>query len=590
MNPNETSNKNTLKEIENGKYREQYLIYNRRSTDEPENQKNSIKYQRFENTRYAFRERLPIAQISIEGFCVDGIISEKHSAFKESKDLVMRENGIVQYRIERPKFYKLAQFLSKKYFKGVIILCWDRICRNDSDKAVIGRIMQSGVDFQFVLAKYDKTSSGALHMDIDGMFAVHHSRVTSEKVRLNIYYQREKGMCTYVAPVGYLNTGSMQEKPIDKAKATIIKQMFELYGTGQWALSDIRQWAIAQGFTMPPRRRMRTKVERLQDEEDDVPIDIPKVSHLPTNDVIHKILTNPFYTGKVLGNKGEYIHSNSHQAIISEELFNKVQNLLHGKNVSVHYTHKIPYPLRGMFRCNACKRTYTPYIKKGNVYYGAHCVKGCMNATRSFSTSQIEHLVGNMILELCFTANEMTEIKDRAETDEIKLLEEKREKQAATCERKKKKITEDINYLHHNKLNLLKTGVYTAEGIIEEERKLNDQLLQIQKEEGASGASMTETIQNLIQLSELLKTLHLYYENANPYEKEPIIKTVFSELNIFQSNLKYKCTGGFQALNSRFVSFSGLKAWLSELPYHADEIQQSIEVIQAYINSHPAPT
>ena len=34
-----------LREIESGKYRDFYLIYNRRSTDDPNLQKNSITYQ-----------------------------------------------------------------------------------------------------------------------------------------------------------------------------------------------------------------------------------------------------------------------------------------------------------------------------------------------------------------------------------------------------------------------------------------------------------------------------------------------------------------------------------------------------------------
>ena len=50
-----------IKEIQNGKYREYYLIYNRKSTDEPDNQKNSITYQKLENSRFALREHLSIA-------------------------------------------------------------------------------------------------------------------------------------------------------------------------------------------------------------------------------------------------------------------------------------------------------------------------------------------------------------------------------------------------------------------------------------------------------------------------------------------------------------------------------------------------
>src|ERR1700739_347171 len=194
-----------LEDIESGKYRDCYLIYNRKSTDDTDNQKNSIKYQKSENTRFAFREHLPIAPITLEGFCTDGIISERHSGFKEDLELTFGDGNAVQYRVERPKFYRLAQLLSKSYFKGVIFLCWDRASRNKGDDTILRKLMKAGVDIRFTLAQYDKTSSGALHMDIDGMFAEHHSRVTSEKVRLATKDLRERGVCTYKAPIGYLN-------------------------------------------------------------------------------------------------------------------------------------------------------------------------------------------------------------------------------------------------------------------------------------------------------------------------------------------------------------------------------------------------
>src|SRR5664279_898079 len=135
MKENQHQKPDMFKEIQSGKYRAYYLVYNRKSTDEPENQKNSIKYQKSETTRFGYREHLPIAPITIEGFCANGSISEKHSAFKENSNLILGDNGLVQYRIGRPKFAKLVQFLHRGYFKGVIILCWDRISRNKGDES-----------------------------------------------------------------------------------------------------------------------------------------------------------------------------------------------------------------------------------------------------------------------------------------------------------------------------------------------------------------------------------------------------------------------------------------------------------------------
>src|SRR5579871_2257252 len=258
----EVQNKNEakiLKEIAAGKYRDRFLVYIRKSTDEPDNQKNSIPYQKAEAAKFAEREHLPVAPITLTGFCVDGVISEKHSGFKESDDLTFTKDGLVQYHIDRPKFQKLVQFLSQGRFRGVICLCWDRISRNKGDDTIIRKLMRKGLDARFVYAKYDKSSAGELHMDVDSMFAEHHSRVTSEKVRLATRNLRERGVVTYKAPLGYLNQGSMLHKPIDPDRGPIIKQLFELCATGDWSLADLVRFAGKHGLTTRPVRRRRTQ-------------------------------------------------------------------------------------------------------------------------------------------------------------------------------------------------------------------------------------------------------------------------------------------------------------------------------------------
>ena len=540
-----------LNEILSGKYSEYYLIYNRKSTDDEDNQKNSISYQKTENTRFAFREKLPIALISIQGFCADGIVSEKHSGFKEDNDVIITDEGMVQYRIDRPKFQKMLQFVSQGYFKGVICLCWDRISRNKGDDTLIRKLMRKGVDVRFTYAKYEKTSSGALHMDIDGMFAQHHSRVTSEKVTLTIRNAREKGYCTYKAPLGYLNEGSMESKPLDPFRAPIVKQIFEYYATGDWSLSDLVGYAKEQGFVTTPMRRGRTKAEMLA-EEDEV-FEIEKVSRPMTQNSISRMLTNPFYIGKIRGNDGKYVESNSHEAIIDEDLFNRVQSMLNKKKVSIYYTEKLDLPLRGIVRCEYCDRVYTPYEKKGIQYFNSRCVNGCENTFKNFNFSFIEKKIEELISNLYFTNEEISEMDSRIGTD-IALLEEKRQKNIDRVERQKKKIREDLTYIRSNKLSLLKTGVYSPEALMEEEEKLNIELVVLQNQEQSSDMAMHETMKDIFKLSELLKNIVPYYKFADPREKEKIIRIIFSELHISQNTFNYKCKKGFECFENRFYA------------------------------------
>jgi DNA invertase Pin-like site-specific DNA recombinase len=569
-------------EIESGKYRDCYLIYNRKSTDEPDNQKNSIKYQKSQNALFAYREHLPVASLTLEGFSSDGIVSERHSGFKEDMALQFCEGNTVQFRIDRPKFHRLVQWLGNGYFKGAIFLCWDRASRNQGDDTILRKLMKRGVDIRFVSTTYEKTSSGELHMDIDGMFAQHYSRVTSEKIAMTLRAKRDQGVCTYRAPVGYQNQGQMEHKPLDPERAPIVRKLFEMYAAGNWSLITLTRWAIGQGLTMPPTRRRRTQSEILAEEEDDIRLAIEPVSRLPAYTAIDKILRNRFYMGEVRGNGGTWVKSTSHEALVSEELFNRVQTQLRRKNKSVHYANVIAYPLRAMVRCGVCGRVYTPYPKKGIMYYGARCSAGCVNPKRSFNFEFITGKIGDRIATLSLTEEELRQLDAEAGTESA-LVEAKRLDDLEDNERKKKRIREDLAYLDANRLTLLKTGAYTPEMMVAEEARLGLELSSLENLESASGVAIQETARDAAKLSELLEDVYFYYQVATPQEKEDITREIFSELTLLGETLDYKCTRGFQPLASRFVSQGGPKTWLSESIFQREHIAASIQRLAPFV-------
>jgi site-specific DNA recombinase len=586
----------TMKEIVNtenqiqksilaGEYRNSFLVYARKSTDEPNNQKNSIEYQRAENTKFAQREKLPVAPITLNGFCLDGIVSERHSGFKEDNEITITNAGMVQYRIERPKFHRLVQYLSKGLFKGVIVLCWDRISRNRGDDTVVRKLMKTGVEVRFVYANYEKTSAGALHMDIDGMFAEHHSRVTSEKVRITTQNLRDRGICTYKAPLGYLNQGTMEHKPFDPVRTPIIKRMFEILATEEWSLSDLTKWANEQGLTSMPSRRRRTPEEMLAEEDADV--EIEAISRPMTVTMVHKLLTNPFYTGKLLDNDGKYVQSQSHEALVTEELFSKAQNALRKRKVSMHYAEKVDLPGRGRIRCADCTRLYTPYIQKGICYFNARCRPNCPNPRRNFSASFMEKEVGKCLERLSFNEKELAEIDARDKSD-ISVQEEERRKRLDEYARRKRKVREDIDYLRENRLSLLKSGVYSPEGFVNEENKLNHELNQIEGAEQASEASMRETLKDIVKLSELLKHGSAYYEIANSKEKEQFMALIFSELCFSGNTLTYQCKNGFMALQNRFFVVCDQTGWLSEALQNNNAVNDSVKELKELLAGNPS--
>jgi site-specific DNA recombinase len=85
----------------------QYHVYNRKSTDDAENQKNSLQYQRMRNVDFAKQAGLSIASLTIPGLCENGIIDERHSGYKEEADFEISAEGSVQYRVLRQSFSSL---------------------------------------------------------------------------------------------------------------------------------------------------------------------------------------------------------------------------------------------------------------------------------------------------------------------------------------------------------------------------------------------------------------------------------------------------------------------------------------------------
>ncbi len=526
-----------------------YLVYARKSTDDADNQKNSIEYQTLESKRYSERERVLVASLSVEGFCIDGVIKEHHSGFKENDYFNANSDGTISFKVERPKFLMLVNLLRAKKIKGIICLCWDRLSRNEADDVLIKKLISQGTDIRFVQTTYDTSSAGALHMDIDGMFSRHYSRSISEKVRNTNRKLRAEGKCIYTPPLGYISAGS-DSKPLDPERAPLIKRIFELYATGEWSFSTLAAWATKHGLTTKPCRRKRTQEERLRGIQ---LAEIPRVSRLVTEKTIYHILNNPFYIGK-LTHKGNLLDSKAHQPLIDLSTFYKVQAMLKQKAVKVYYPDMPFFTYRGLIKCGTCGRSYSPYSQKGIAYYRSRCKKNCSNPLKNINDAFITKNVKAIIERIHFTDSEIQRIEANAEK-ELNKLTDRRNKQTEDLRLQRNKILDNLKYLSDDKLNLLRTGVFSSVQIIEEEGRLSALLKDMEDKMNAFTETTRSMLDFIISFSELVKHASFYYENALDTEKRSLVMQVFSELYIEHGKLKYTANEGYSELLKRHDAF-----------------------------------
>lgn len=550
-------------------HQSQYIIYARKSTDDQENQKNSLPYQVEETLRYAQANGLKIAARDIAGVMEKGVIQEKHSGYATS-DIKLNDAGQVVYDIERPKFQRMAQALLRREFKGIICLCWDRISRNEQDGLLIKKMMDTGVDIRFVQATYDKSSAGALHRDIDGMFSQHYSRVISEKVRNTFDKFRREGRCLGPAPIGYLDQGS-DSKPFDPERAPIVKRIFELYATGEWSYQQLAHWANQQGLTTKASRYRRSRHEMSRDDGGMR----PQLSKPVISKTIEHMLANTFYIGI---HKDKFGNSRQckHAPLVDTQVFQKVRESMAKRNVGIHPVAKDFFSYRSLLRCSGCDRSFTPYKQKGITYYRSRCKAGCTNATPNLTSAAIDDAIATKLDDMCFTDAELAEIDAGAKSG-LDRIAEKRQSEFADLDRERDRVYADLDYLMKNKITLLRTAAMTAEEYAMDVARLEKDLaaifaqMEIYKEAGS------DMLQYVLSFSDLVKAAGKHFRVAIDSEKYELTKTIFSELKFGNGIFEFTAQDGFSAVFSRasttkntqpgLSAFSGSGVvWFSELP------------------------
>lgn len=527
-----------------------FLIYTRKSTDDADNQKNSLDHQRRVCREFAGQRDLQVTEDTVSGIMEKGVIAESHSAFTASA-LTVSGAGLVEYQIERPKFMQMISWLLEGKYEGVIVLCWDRISRNEqSDLIVKELIKKHGIRVIFVQAEYDVgTSSGELHMDIDGMFARHHSRVTSEKVRNTFKKLRADRQFPHRAPIGYLDLGP-DKKVLDPERAPIMKRMFELYATGEWSISALEEWALKQGLTPKPRKRKRTRDEIMNGKE--ITEQIIKFGKAG----IQNALRNPFYVGSMFI-KGELLEG-SHPALVDMATFEKVQDMLTRNNRTVRYAHLPFYSMRSFLKCT-CGRRHVPYRAKKNeeVYYQIKCLPECKNKVRNFHEDRAIDEAITVIDQIHFTDEQLAEIEAGMKSG-LQRAHKRRDSELADIQRERMQITKDLDYLQENKIRLLHDRAMTPAEWKADADRLTAKLREFDALQAAYTETEEEMVEYVLNFSELMKRASSIFKLANDIERRKIVHMVFTELTLFDGKLvAYKATEGMELFLKRPVGVNG---------------------------------
>ena len=225
-----------------------YFQYVRKSTDVEDKQALSVDAQINELREFAAREGLVIVAEFIE---------------KQSAKI-----------LGRPIFNDMLARLEAGEADGILAWHPDRLARNSIDGGKIIYLLDTGKIYtlKFPTFRFESDPQGKFMLSI--MFgqskyyvdslSVNTKRGLREKVRRGEYPHR--------APLGYLNDYRTKRVIVDRERAPIVKEAFELYATGNTTLDGLRAFFAKRGIAS-------------------------KTGHLLLRNTVSAMLSNPFYYG-----------------------------------------------------------------------------------------------------------------------------------------------------------------------------------------------------------------------------------------------------------------------------------------------------
>ena len=308
-----------------------FFLYARKSTDVEDKQIRSIEDQIAELRAFAKQENLNVVEVFIE---------------KQSAKIP-----------GRPIFNEMLSKIEQSEANGILSWHADRLARNSVDGGRIIYLLDCGriQSLKFPTLWFENTPQGKFMLNIVFGQSKYYVDSLAENTKRGLRQKVKRGEYPSLAPIGYINDKRVKSVIVDKKRAPIIREAFELYAQDNSRLEDISNFLAQQGITSRGNKNLK-------------------------RDRISFILSNPFYTG-LFRYAGE-IHEGKHQPVISKKIFDKVQEILKQRGRPHHKTKNEPQVFCGLLKCGSCGMGITGEYKvkrqkNGNEHYYIyyHCTR-----------------------------------------------------------------------------------------------------------------------------------------------------------------------------------------------------------------------
>jgi len=251
---------------------------------------------------------------------------------------------------QRKTFNEMLAYIGKSNVRIIICEKVDRLTRNLKDAVSINEWINGKLEREVHFVKEncvlnkESRSNEKFIWNIKVSVAQYYIDNLSEEVKKGQKEKIAQGWLPTKPPLGYKTVGEKGHKIhiINEDKALLVKEMFNLYASGNYSLKSLTEKINQEGL----RGHNDNKVSKSR---------------------LHKLLSDPFYYGKIRWK--EEVYDGNQEPLITKTLFDQVQEILRGKTTPKYNKHF--YLFKGLIDCLECEGKITWEKQKGIIY--GHC-------------------------------------------------------------------------------------------------------------------------------------------------------------------------------------------------------------------------
>lgn len=263
---------------------------------------------------------------------------------------IFREEGKSAKTTNRPELIKLMEFcqVKKNRVSAVFVYRYDRLSRDSYQAlAIKHRLSENGVEVISATEPAGNDSMGNFMQTLSFALAQLDNDIRSERTLDGMRKRFEAGFVHGKAPVGYINSQNEGGKLIaipDPEQFDLMKRAWEEMATGTHTYETIATFMNNIGIVVKIGKRRK----------------------FVSNQHAERLFKNKFYIGILTSKRWGEI-AGVHEAMVSEELFYKVQAILNGKahKTAPHQRRNPDFPLRWFVLCEKCNHPLTGAWSRG---------------------------------------------------------------------------------------------------------------------------------------------------------------------------------------------------------------------------------